>query len=601
MNNVFDFRDELIGRYSSFSRSFVRIAAQDIQNEVERQYREGRYWPEPLVQINPNYQRKGTVQELAAEGVLHPACADIFQVGKPEGHPQPMHLYAHQLQALAKGQARQSYVVTTGTGSGKSLSFFIPIIDRILKAKEVDTTARTRAIVIYPMNALANSQLEELDKFLHNYAQEQRPFSVARYTGQEKAAERNEIAKNPPDILLTNFMMLEYILTRYDDVDRRVVDHCDGLEFLVLDELHTYRGRQGSDVALLVRRLRERLHADNLVCIGTSATMSNSGSLAERNRVVAEVASRLFGTSISEREIIGETLERVTNQLKDVNAIRPELPNAIMRSQYTWSDFAAFRDDPMAIWVELMLGIELPPNEPPRRARPMTLEAASRRLASDAGCAPAASRLALQRFLLAAHEMRTPQGRPPFAFKLHQFISGPGKVLTTLEAQGKRQVTLEAQRFAPGRQDQGVYLFPTHFCRDCGQEYLPVWQSSQQPVSYSPREIDDIAVDVDDGSAYGFLCPVEQEQQYGGATEDLPESWIDQGRADLKVKQPTKRQFPSTFRLMRVAVSVKASAIGLSQASSGSACVVELSTRRWARMRTACPASPVKAVLPLQP
>ncbi len=549
MNNVFDFRDELIGRYSSFSRSFVRIAAQDIQNEVERQYREGRYWPEPLVQINPNYQRKGTVQELAAEGVLHPACADIFQVGKPEGHPQPMHLYAHQLQALAKGQARQSYVVTTGTGSGKSLSFFIPIIDRILKAKEVDTTARTRAIVIYPMNALANSQLEELDKFLHNYAQEQRPFSVARYTGQEKAAERNEIAKNPPDILLTNFMMLEYILTRYDDVDRRVVDHCDGLEFLVLDELHTYRGRQGSDVALLVRRLRERLHADNLVCIGTSATMSNSGSLAERNRVVAEVASRLFGTSISEREIIGETLERVTNQLKDVNAIRPELPNAIMRSQYTWSDFAAFRDDPMAIWVELMLGIELPPNEPPRRARPMTLEAASRRLASDAGCAPAASRLALQRFLLAAHEMRTPQGRPPFAFKLHQFISGPGKVLTTLEAQGKRQVTLEAQRFAPGRQDQGVYLFPTHFCRDCGQEYLPVWQSSQQPVSYSPREIDDIAVDVDDGSAYGFLCPVEQEQQYGGATEDLPESWIDQGRADLKVKQPYKAAVPKHIQV----------------------------------------------------
>jgi ATP-dependent helicase YprA (DUF1998 family) len=69
------------------------------------------------------------------------------------------------MQALAKGQGKQSYVVTTGTGSGKSLSFFIPVIDRILKAKDQDKTARTRAIVIYPMNALANSQLEELDKF----------------------------------------------------------------------------------------------------------------------------------------------------------------------------------------------------------------------------------------------------------------------------------------------------------------------------------------------------------------------------------------------------------------------------------------------------
>jgi ATP-dependent helicase YprA (DUF1998 family) len=335
MNNVFDFRDELIGRYSSFSRSFVRVSAEDIQQEVERQYRDGRYWPEPLVQINPNFQRKRTVQALAADGVLHPCCADLFQVGKPEGNPQPLHLYVHQLQALAKGQAKQSFVVTTGTGSGKSLSFFIPIVDRILKAKTEDGKARTRAIVIYPMNALANSQLEELDKFLQGYAPNQRPCSVARYTGQEKAAERNAIADNPPDILLTNFMMLEYILTRYDDTDRRVVDHCDGLEFLVLDELHTYRGRQGSDVALLVRRLRERLHADQLVCIGTSATMSNAGDQAERNRVVAEVASRLFGASISEQDIIGETSERVTNPLKDVSAVRPDLLTAITRSQDT--------------------------------------------------------------------------------------------------------------------------------------------------------------------------------------------------------------------------------------------------------------------------
>lgn len=81
MNNVFDFRDQIISEYSSFSRSFSRIAAPDIRDEVERQHAEGRYWPEPLVQINPNYQRNGTVQDLAAEGVLHRACAEIFQAG----------------------------------------------------------------------------------------------------------------------------------------------------------------------------------------------------------------------------------------------------------------------------------------------------------------------------------------------------------------------------------------------------------------------------------------------------------------------------------------------------------------------------------------
>ena len=135
MDDVFQFRSQLVERYSQFSRSFVEIAATDLKDEVERQYKDGRYWPEPLVQINPNYQRKGTVQSLVRDGVLHPVCADVFQVGKPEGHPQPLHLYAHQLQALAKGQSGKSFVVTTGTGSGKSLSFFIPVIDRILKAK----------------------------------------------------------------------------------------------------------------------------------------------------------------------------------------------------------------------------------------------------------------------------------------------------------------------------------------------------------------------------------------------------------------------------------------------------------------------------------
>ena len=541
MDNVFQFRDQLIERYGSFSRSFVRIAAPDIQAEVEHQYAQGRYWPEPLVQINPNYQRQGTVQNLVAQGVLHAACAEIFQVGKSEGSPEPLHLYKHQMEALAKGQERQSYVVTTGTGSGKSLSFFIPIIDRILKAKQSDGKARTRAIVIYPMNALANSQLEELDKFLHGYAPELRPFTVKRYTGQESKAERSAIADDPPDILLTNFMMLEYILTRFDEVDRRVVEHCEGLEFLVLDELHTYRGRQGADVALLVRRLRERLKAEQLVCIGTSATMSSTGSQADRNRVVADVASKLFGTQISEHDVIGETLERVTNPLKDVNAIRTELPAAITRKQDIWADFDAFRNDPLSIWVELNLGIELPADEPPRRARPMMLEEASRRLAEDARCPPEAARTALQRFLVAAHDVRTPQGRPPFAFKLHQFISGPGKVLTTLEARGKRHVTLDAQRFAPGRQQENVLLYPTHFCRDCGQEYLPVWHA-QQPVSFSSREIDDIAAE--DDASYGFLCPLVPGQQYGGLLEDLPETWIDLSRNEPKIKPAYKNAVP---------------------------------------------------------
>ena len=544
MKNVFDFRDELVSDYSSFSRSFTRIAAPDIRQEVENQYDAGRYWPEALIQINPNYQRKTTVQELAEQGILHKRCADIFQLGKMEHNPQPLHLYKHQLEAIAKAQSGQSYVVTTGTGSGKSLSFFIPVIDKILKEKTSDEIARTRAIVIYPMNALANSQLEELNKFLFGYLGTERPFTVARYTGQESPAEREAIAENPPDILLTNFMMLELILTRYQDTDRRVVEHCKGLNFLILDELHTYRGRQGADVALLVRRLRERLHAEQMICIGTSATMSSTGSKDDQMKTVAEVSSKLFGALVSANDIIRETLERVTDPSKDVVAIRPLLLKSLSRTSFKWSNFEGFQTDSLAIWVELNLGIELPVDSEPLRAKPISLSEAAARLAQDASCSVEKAKEGLQKFLVAAqHDVSTPQGRPPFAFKLHQFISGPGKVHATLEAQGTRHITLDAQRFAPGRQTESVLLYPAHFCRECGQEYHPVWREQNSGIHFKPREIDDISADENEDARFGFLCP-SNSLQYQGNIEDLPEIWLDLSKAQPKVKSHYKKAVP---------------------------------------------------------
>jgi Lhr-like helicase len=547
MENVFDFRDQLISEYSAFTRSFSKIAAGDIATKVDAEYNGGRYWPEPLIQINPNYRRSYTVQELASKGELHPACAHLFKARKTEGNPVDLFLYEHQLQALAKANQRKSYVVTTGTGSGKSLSFFIPMIDRILKAKDANSKPRTRAIVIYPMNALANSQLEELDKFLHGYAPDQQPFTVARYTGQESQAERQRIKDNPPDILLTNFMMLELILTRHEEIDRGVVEHCQGLEFLVLDELHTYRGRQGADVALLVRRLRERLQAHQMVCIGTSATMSSTGTQADRNKAVASVASRLFGTQITENDIIGETLDRVTDPSKDVKAVKPFLAAALARPEFEWVSYAEFKSDPLAIWVELTLGIELTAQEAPRRARPLALRHAAERLAVDAGCDLETARAGLQAFLVAAHEVKTEQGRPPFAFKLHQFISGPGKVLATLEPAGVRFITLDAQRFAPGRQDEEVRLYPVHFCRECGQEYHPVWRSGQSGEQFHPREIDDISSDEDEDANYGFLCPQRPGLAYRGELEDLPESWLDLTKAEPKLKSTYRNAVPQPY------------------------------------------------------
>ena len=249
-------------------------------------------------------------------------------------------------------------MVTSGTGSGKSLGYIIPIVNRVLEARaRGDQQKRIRAIVIYPMNALCNSQQEELHKYLVLGYPEGPKVTFARYTGQESDEEREKIKNDPPDILLTNYVMLEYILTRQDPLDQKVIGDAKGLEFLVLDELHTYRGRQGADVALLVRRVRQRLNTD-LLCIGTSATMASEGTAKERNATVAHVASKLFGTEIPSEHIVTETLQRCTE------GVLPEPGQLTQALKVDYSTQATeawtaedLRQPPLARWVELELGL----------------------------------------------------------------------------------------------------------------------------------------------------------------------------------------------------------------------------------------------------
>src|SRR4051812_31940120 len=314
--DVFSLRDAVVGEYRKFAKSFTTIYAEDIREQVEAIYAQDRYWPEPLIQINPSYKRTTGIDQLVAGGVLDPKCAAIFRA-----RGEPLTLYKHQEQAVALASEGDSYVVTTGTGSGKSLCFFIPIVNAVLADKRTGGTARTRAIVIYPMNALANSQQEELNKFVGNL-KGTAPVTFARYTGQDDTEERQRIAENPPDILLTNFMMLELLMTRQDELDRKVIGNCQGLDFLVLDELHTYRGRQGADVALLVRRVRERLSPEKLQCIGTSATMASEGTARNKQEVVAGVASKLFSTTVDPSHVIIEELERVTDKSKRAESVK---------------------------------------------------------------------------------------------------------------------------------------------------------------------------------------------------------------------------------------------------------------------------------------
>ena len=126
-----------------------------------------------------------------------------------------LRLHRHQREAIEAARTGDSYVLTTGTGSGKSLAYIVPIVDRVLAAKAAGTYRRgIKAIVVYPMNALANSQLGELGKFLTVGYPDGPPVTFARYTGQESPRTGPGSSPNPPDILLTNYVMLELVLTR---------------------------------------------------------------------------------------------------------------------------------------------------------------------------------------------------------------------------------------------------------------------------------------------------------------------------------------------------------------------------------------------------
>lgn len=565
--DVFSLDDHLLAQYTGFARSFTRIRSVEIKNKVDELYAGRRFWPEPLIQLNPHFEGGGSIQDLVGPKGLVADCAQIFRDPRsaPNETDKSLKLRKHQEQAIGLALDGKSFVVITGTGSGKSLCFFIPIVDAVVKAKRLGETARTRAVVVYPMNALANSQLEELKKFLGAENQTV-PVTFARYTGQESAEERVRIMNNPPDILLTNFMMLELLMTRQSEIDQRVIENCRGLKFVVLDELHTYRGRQGADIAMLMRRLRARVgNPDHPpICIGTSATMASEGVEEDRNEVVAGVASRLFGTTISRDAIVTETLRRATDPNRSADQELQDLGPAVARaadgSPYDGKSNLEIAQDALAIWVETRLGLK-EVNRKPLRASPKSLKDAAKILSDDSAQSLDVCERALKNSLLAFSLPEKNRGytdgddTPLFAFKLHQFISGAGRLYATLDISGSRTVTFEGQIFDPAHPEKRLYA--THFCRRCGQEHHPVSLVYDIGSSrFEKREIDDVPASEDedpDGVAdrWGFLMPEPEEFAFRGRDEDYPDLWLEETTSgELRLKATYRKTRAELFSVL---------------------------------------------------
>ncbi len=480
--DVFDLRARLVDDYQSYTRSFIKIRDPRIDGFVDAALTTGAFWPEPLLQLNPTFLPGGTIDELVGTGVLHPECARIFRIDKTDSDRtgKELVLHEHQRQAILKSKEGRSYVLTSGTGSGKSLTYIVPIVDHVLRH---GSGRGIQAIVVYPMNALANSQYEELSKFLEKgYAKGGSPVRFARYTGQEKDEAREALRREPPDILLTNYMMLELLLTRAED--RELVRGAQGVRFLVFDELHTYRGRQGADVALLIRRCRQAFDGQNAICIGTSATMASGGATREQRSEVARVAQSLFGAEFTPDQVIGETLERATRPIDLTDARTIETIKAtIVAGESPPSDYEAFREHPLASWIESTFGVtEEPGSEQLVRQVPRRLmgepiegqESAAAELARLTGTAPDRCAQVLRQFLLRGSSLhRSESSRfPIFAFRLHQFFTRGDTVWATLESEAVRHLELAKKNAKPGEPDKRLY--PLVFCRHCGTAYYRV-------------------------------------------------------------------------------------------------------------------------------
>jgi hypothetical protein len=204
---------------------------------------------------------------LTGQTTFRQFCDDHSLAAKlPDSFPKlaSKALYAHQEKAILSILAGRTTVVSTGTGSGKTEAFLVPILDHCLTSRGPGV----KAIIIYPMNALANDQVRRLEK-----ATVGTQVTFGLFVGSTDSRTRNEIRRDPPDILITNYVMLDWMLTRLDDQAIFEASR-DSLKYIVLDEIHTYRGNKATHLKYLLARLKSRFPGP-FVQVGTSATLKS--------------------------------------------------------------------------------------------------------------------------------------------------------------------------------------------------------------------------------------------------------------------------------------------------------------------------------------
>ncbi len=436
----------------------------------------------PLLEATPPYVTSSTPRQLIDAGMLDPGIATLG-----EGLAVDRPLYRHQERAIRKAAAGRNIVVATGTGSGKTESFLLPILSRLMAERAAGTLGPgVRALLLYPMNALANDQMKRLRSLLT----EAPDITFGRYTGETRHSRREavevfeqqnpgqgllpnellsreEMQQRPPHFLLTNYAMLEYLLLRPLDMDLFEGDHAGHWQFIVVDEAHVYDGARGAELAMLLRRLVDRVESDRPVqCIATSATVGGD------MRAVVDFAASLFPVPF-EYDSRDEARQDV------VTADRVELPPGPDWGPLPVSAYGELlsASDPAGAVLTLARQQGYSGDDPAqalayeqrvRRLRamlahgPVPLHEVAQALFPGHGPATSAAMVAL------ANSVHDKAGTPVLSARYHLFARATEGAFACLGANGPHVSLTRHERC--GRCGDAAFEFGT--CRRCGTVYL---------------------------------------------------------------------------------------------------------------------------------
>lgn len=332
--------DKIRSDYREYIASILSVKDKEITTLAHKAVKNTEFVKGPYLETTLPFVDGHSLEELAEAGLV----SREFAVMGKSVHYSDWKLRIHQENALRKIiKEERNMVVSTGTGSGKTECYLYPIFNSLMREKENGTLdAGVRALLIFPMNALANDQQKKLRKLLKNYPD----ITFGRYTGETEGKSKNETAEQaekrlheeydlvhlndtddalrksipnemmcremmadkPPHILLTNYAMLEYMLLRPDTAPFFDNASAKNWQFIVIDEAHTYKGANGTEIAFLLRRVKERIRHNMTKpfrCIATSATLGSEDAKAR----LAAFAEKLFDEPFDETDIV--TTERV--------------------------------------------------------------------------------------------------------------------------------------------------------------------------------------------------------------------------------------------------------------------------------------------------